>query len=542
MKSRRKRGAGRPAAESAVAPAPRFPWLLGGLAVLLAALVYLGSLGNSFAYDDLATIVGNPSIRHPVAWRFVFGYALFRPVVNVSYALDSFFWGLGPFGFHLTNLVLHVANTGLLFALAWCAVLDGARARGTAPQPRWAALPAILFAVHPLQTEAVAYASARSELLCAFFTLLALLAFRRATTSGRRRWLVPAFAAMLLGLACKEVAAMAPLLAWAYDRLFLPQPPGSRRRQLAFYLPPLIAIAVLGCVRLAIYFGREAVGASSFVGRNLLLQIEVMWHYLALLVLPVGQSVVHEFREVGSVFEPGAIAAGLGLAGLVFAAWRLRRRGPQVTFGILWFLLILLPSSSIVPMAEPMAEHRTYLASAGFFLAVAGLAASLAAHLAGRASLRVAGAAAALLILALAAATVARTRVWRNPVTLWSDAAAKAPHTYAAHYALAEALREKGDCAAAIVEYQRAIERVADHPDGWTNLGICQAQTGALGEAEASFLRALALDPKRAGLHYNLGMLARLRGDAVAAHQHFLDAVKLDPSHEKAQRALSAGY
>jgi hypothetical protein len=542
MKSRRKRGADRLAAESVAASAPRFPWLLCGLAVLLAALPYLGSLGNSFAYDDLGTIVGNPSIRHPVAWRYVFGYALFRPVVNVSYALDSFFWGIDAFGFHLTNLVLHAANTGLLFLLAWCAVRDSARARGTDPQARWAALPAILFAVHPLQTEAVAYASARSELLCALFTFLALLAFRRAAASGRRGWLVPAFAAMLLGLACKEVAAMAPLLAWGYDRLFLPQPPGSRRRQLAFYLPPLALIAALGCVRLAIYFGREAAGASSIVGRNLLLQIKVMWHYLALLVVPVGQSVIHEFREVGSAFEPGVMAAGLGLAGLVFAAWRLRRREPQVAFGILWFLLVLLPSSSIVPMAEPMAEHRVYLASAGVFLAVAGLAASLAAHFAGPVVLRVAGAAAILLILALAGATVARARVWRNPVTLWSDATAKAPHTYAAHYALAEALRERGDCAAAIIEYQRAVERVPDHPDAWTNLGICQAQTGALAEAEASLLRALALDPKRAGPHYNLGLLARMRGEPAAAHQHFVDAVRLDPGHEKAQRALSAGY
>jgi hypothetical protein len=542
MKSRRKRGAGLPAAESATTPAPRFPWLLGGLAVLLAALPYLDSLGNSFAYDDLGTIVGNLSIRHPVAWRYVFGYALFRPVVNVSYALDSFFWGIDPFGFHLTNLVLHAANTGLLFLLAWCAVLDRARVRGTDPQPLWAALPAILFAVHPLQTEAVAYASARSELLCALFTFLALLAFRRAATSGRRRWLVPAFVAMLLGLACKEVAAMAPILAWAYDRLFLPQHPGSRRRQLTCYLPPLVLIAALGCVRLAIYFGREAAGASSIVGRNLLLQIKVMWHYLALLVLPVGQSVIHEYREVGSAFEPGVMAAGLGLAGLVLAAWRLRRREPHIAFGILWFLLILLPSSSIVPMAEPMAEHRVYLASAGVFLAVAGLAASLAARFASPAFPRVAGAAAVLLILALASATVARARVWRNPVTLWSDATAKAPHTYAAHYALAEALREKGDCAAAIVEYQRATERVADHPDAWTNLGICQAQTGALAEAEAALSRALALDPTRASPHYNLGLLARMRGDAAAAHQHFLDAVKLDPHHEKAQRALSAGY
>ena len=542
MKSRRKHGAGRPATEAVVAPAPRFPWLLCGLAVLLAALPYLGSLGNAFAYDDLATIVGNPSIRHPVAWRYVFGYTLFRPAVNASYALDSFFWGVDPFGFHLTNLVLHAANTALLFLLAWCAVLDSAQSRATRPQPHWAALPAILFAVHPLQVEAVAYASARSELLCALFTLLALLAFRRAATSGRLRWLVPALAAMLLGLACKEVAAMVPLLAWAYHRLFLARHPGIRRRQLALYLPPLILIAALGCVRLAIYFVREAAGASSFVGRNLLLQIKVMWHYLALLVLPVGQSVVHEFREVGSAFEPGVIAAGLGLAGLVFAAWRLRRREPQITFGILWFLLVLLPSSSIVPMAEPMAEHRMYLASAGVFLAVAGLATSLAARFAGPASMRVAGAATVVVILVLAAATVARARVWKDPVTLWSDAAAKAPHTYAVHYALAESLRDKGDCTAAIVEYQRAIERVADQPDAWTNLGICRAETGALAEAEAAFLRGLALDPTRAGLHYNLGMVARLRGDAAAAHQHFLDAVKLDPSHEKAQHALSAGF
>jgi thioredoxin-like negative regulator of GroEL len=504
--------------------------------MVLAALPYLGSLGNAFAYDDLVTIVGNQSIRPPVAWRFVFAYALFRPVVNVSYALDAIFWGPGPFGFHLTNLVLHVANTGLLFLLAWAVVLDRARARATLPQPRWAALTAMLFAVHPLQTEAVAYASARSELLCGFFTLLSLLAFRRAA-SVRRRWLWPAYLAMLLGLACKEIAAMVPLLAWGYDRLFLPEGPGARRRQLSVYLPPLVLIAILGGVRLSIYFGREASGASASVVSNLLLQIKVLWHYLALLIFPAGQSVIHEFREVDSVFEPGVLAAMAGLVALLFVAWRVRRRAPQVSFGIVWFLLVLLPSSSLVPMAEPMAEHRVYLASVGFFFAVAGLAASIGAKFP-----RVAAVAAAVVIVILAAATVARTQVWKDPVTLWSDAAVKAPHTFAAHYALADALREKGDCKTAIPEYQQALQRVIDRPDGWTNLGICLAETGSLAEAEAAFQQALALDPKRAGLHFNLGMVARLRGDSAAAHQHFLDAVKLDPGHQGAQNALSAGY
>jgi tetratricopeptide (TPR) repeat protein len=176
------------------------------------------------------------------------------------------------------------------------------------------------------------------------------------------------------------------------------------------------------------------------------------------------------------------------------------------------------------------------------FLAVTSLAAWLTLRFSGLTAQRVAGAVAVVLILALASATVARARVWKDPVTLWSDAAAKAPHTFAAHYALGDALRDQGDCRAAIVEYQRALERVADRPDGWANLGICQAQTGALAEAEAAFLRALALDPGRAGLHYDLGLLARMRGDAAAAHQHFLDAVKLDPNHDKAQQALSAGY
>src|SRR6185369_15881771 len=140
-----------------------------GIAALLGGVVYLNALRNPFVYDDHHTVVENPSIARVTDIRAIVFGALTRPIVNFSYAVDRAAWGAGPLGFHVTNVLLHMLNVVLLFQLA--------RRFGTDDFTAFAA--AGLFAVHPMMTEAVGYISGRSEVLCATFFMLALMAGRK---------------------------------------------------------------------------------------------------------------------------------------------------------------------------------------------------------------------------------------------------------------------------------------------------------------------------------------------------------------------------
>jgi tetratricopeptide (TPR) repeat protein len=496
----------------------RLAWLLGP--PLLAVLAYANALGNPFVYDDFRMVVDNPSLRAPVSLRTLLLHQLFRPIVNLSYAADHALFGLEPFGYHLTSLLLHCVNVVLLARLvarvpAQTAGREGPPGSG----PGVAAFAAALFAVHPLATESVGYVSGRAELLCASFFLLAFLSFQRAFSAApaqRRGFaLAGGLVAFALALASKEVAAMLPVALVLYDLLLLPPAdPERRSRWLRLHLPLLAAVAGAAFVRLAVYRALEARSPAPELAPHLLTQFRVVWRYLALFFVPVGQSVVHEVPRLRSLGDPGTLTAALAGAALLavaLLAWRARRRQPLAAFGALWYLALLVPSSGM-PMPEVAAEHRTYLASAGLCIAAASLLAqaprALGAPSAAARPLARAGAAAILAALALL--TVARNRVWSDPVRLFEDAVRHAPGLFASNYQLAEALRERGECAAAVPYYERAVALGPGFLDAGNNLGVCLAETGRYKEARRAFDAVLARDPAYPRALNNLRTLSEL--------------------------------
>jgi tetratricopeptide (TPR) repeat protein len=517
---------------------------LAALAAGLGVLVYVNALGNPFVYDDVRGVVGNASIRELTSPYVRLVGDLSRPVLNLSYAVDYALWGFAPFGYHLTSVLLHALNVALLFALTRAAARDAGAAAGTALEPDATALAvAALFAVHPLQTEAVGYVSGRSEVLCATFFLGALLALRRGLVPGEARWL--ALGGLLGGLAlgAREVAVVLPVVLLGYDRLVVRGDPAAARRRLRRIHVPLLALmALAGAARLWVHVTTEAAAAPVAAWQYLLMQLAVVWRYLRLLALPVGQSVVHSVDEVTTPLDPLALAAGAGLVGVAALAWGVRRRLPLASLGVLWFLALLAPSSTLIPLNEAMAEHRVYLASYGVLLAVVAAAGDGRARLARRGiRLDVAWRATLLLVLAaLAALTVERNAVWADPLALWLDAARKAPAVWLPHYAVGEALRQRGDCAAAVPAYAEAQRLRPEEPLTYTNLGACLVELDRLDDARRVFRRALELDPASPRPHVNLGVVAARTGAAEEARRHFVDALARDPRHVLARRHLAA--
>ena len=216
----------------------------------------------------------------------------------------------------------------------------------------------------------------------------------------------------------------------------------------------------------------------------------------------------------------------------------------RVTLGMVWFVLLLMPSSVLVllNLGEPMAEHRVYLAAAGFFLASGTIVGHVWAFFdtrTARSRLLLRFSLAAWLTV-LGGLTVLRNEVWSDPVRLWLDAAEKAPDIWVPHVMLGAALQERGAREEAIVAYRRAIRLRPSEQAAYMRLGLAQAELGRLADARATFQALLALDPTSAVGHNGLGAVALLEHKPDEARRHYEDALAHHP--ERPGRAPVAGH
>ncbi len=507
-------------------------WLGVGLLAALVILAWLNGLDGAFTYDDKVEVVGNRTIRTLEQWHAVVGYNASRPVVILSWALDWRLHGLEPFGYHVVNVLIHIVNAALVFLLG-----EALGRRVGLERPLGPALAAAtLWAVHPMTTEAVTYITGRSESLCSTFYLGALIFWLRWRRGGDTFQLLYAVLAFLLAAGTKEVAATLPVALLLIELVCPGGRPMGKRGWLG--LTPFWLVLAGGAAARKLLYG---VFTTDLWLRPLDIQLatalEVLPRYLQLWLLPVGQSVFHDHPPVDHPWQPSVLlSAGVVAAGLGLALWQ-RRQRPWLALGLLWFLLLLAPSSSIVPLKETMAEHRTYLAGWGLCFA---LTLSLVPMLARwrRPTLALWGVA----VLLLATATHLRNRAWESEVTLWTDAVAKNPASAEAWYGLGDALRFVGTYDGAVEAYARAVEIDDLFLDAWNNMGIALAEQGRGEEAARTWLDTLSRHPTYCKAHNNLGWLhyrQRKWEDAIA---EFRTTLVYCPDNTQAHFALGNIY
>lgn len=519
-------------------------WRPACCAAALAVLVHASALDNPFVYDDFHLIVENSSILNPSNLQSVIVRDITRPLVTLSYAVDTWVWGRRPVGYHVTNLLLHVVNVLLVFWVAALAVDDRRKQSG---QGMWReASPAVVgfataaaLALHPMMTQAVGYISGRSEVAYSTFFLLAFLAGRRWMMRGGARWWAACVALWLLALLSKESAAMLPLLLLAYDRLVLDADPTERRRRLLrLTLPMLIAIAAAGLGRVALLLLVEYRGESGPDWRYGFVAVDAFWRYLAMLFSPRGQSIFHAVPPAADLFAPRVLASVAGLAGYVALAWMMRRRHSLVSVGLVWFALQLVPSSALVVLGrgEPLAEHRVYLSAAGMFLVWGCAFGEMWSRSRQRALV---GAAAALFLGAFAFQTLVRNQIWEDPVRLAREAVALAPDHWMPRVLAGDALRQSGRCDEAVSEYQRAIvlRAVEEHP--YTMLARCLIEGRRLAEAESVLLGFRAAHPSSDEAAMGLGIFALLKGQTEESRARFQEVLARDASRGQARLMLA---
>jgi hypothetical protein len=482
-----------------IAPVP------AGASAALAVMLYASSLDNPFVYDDFRLIVENPAIQNLSSVLTVLARDITRPLVSLSYVADTAIWGTGPFGYHLTNVLLHALNVVLAYWVAFVATEDWRRrtAGGSEdPQPRTslrlrtpspkvvATVTSVLTAAHPVMTQAVGYITARSELLYGAFFLGALLAARQWMRTGGA-WRPIAIALWCASLLAKETAAMLPVLLWCYDAWLMDDDRAAVwRRAKRLYVPLLAVVLLLGAGRLALLGLVEYGNGGGPNWRFLLVSIDAFWQYFALFLRPHGQTIMHTVPFAGA-FAPRVVASVAGL--VVFAAivWRLRRIQGPISFGLLMAAALLVPGSVlfITGIGEPMAEHRAYVSAMGFFLACgagAGMAWSRAVE-AKRGTL-VLAAFGLVLAMQLSGQTLVRNQLWGNPVALAREAVALSPHDSIPWLLLGETLRQQGRCDEAVPAYRAALAmRVGLQNFTRQRLAVCLTVTGRVAEAGAAW-------------------------------------------------------
>ena len=515
--------------------------------------MYLNCLDNPFVYDDFRTVLNNPSIEDVTAVETIVYREITRPIVNFSYAIDRAIWDGRAFGYHLTNVLLHVVCVLLLFQVARRTVQDqqGRRGHGLSslspPETLVAFTTAASFGLHPMMTEAVGYISGRSEVLCGVFFLAALLTARRWLIGQGRVWLAVGFGLWVCALLSKEIGAMWPLVLLGYDRLVIAGDPQVSRRRWRQVLGPLLGLTVVaGLVRVAVLLLVENSEGAEVIWRYTFVEIEVIFRYFALLLSPGDQSLFHQVSEVVWPPAPRTVVAFIWIVAWFATAWKLARLDGAVTLGMLWFVLLLVPSSVLVllNLGEPMAEHRVYLAAAGFFLAVGTLVGHVFTFVDARRSrnrllLRIT---LALWLTLLGGLTVLRNEVWSDPVRLWLDAADKAPHIWVPHLMLGSALQDRGALDEAMVAYRRAIQLRPAEKAPYMRLGLALAEAGRLPEARTTFQRLLSLDASSAVGHNGLGAVAMLEGRHAEAQRHYEEALKHHPEDLAARQSLAMLY
>jgi protein O-mannosyl-transferase len=533
-------------------------WLYPVLILAATLLAYANSFSGPFIFDDLPWIAANPHIRHlwPL-WNVLQappgGSGTRRPLVCLTLALNYALGGLEPWSYHVFNLAIHACAALVLFGIVR-RTLQGPRLRERfgAPANGLAAAIAILWAVHPMQTESVTYVIQRMESLMGLFLLLTLYCVIRGHDSPRRLWwFAGAVACCALGMATKEGMATAPIIVLLYDRVFLADSWADlshKRSRLYIGLAAtwliLISLIVINKARGGPLLGFPAVSWWRYAQN----QFGAGAHYLRLAFWPDRLCIDYGWQT--STLPRSWIAVGAMLAVWLLAAttWALANAPPLGFLGA-WFFLTLAPSSSFVPIRDMVAEHRMYLPLAAMVtLAVIAAWNGLTALSRRFGYTRAACGWACLALTALVAGawswrTAERNQDYQSGIAIWTNTIRERPQNGRAWNNLGYSYYRAGQLDSAVACVRRAIELLptyaASRGGAYANLGNMLVAQGRYSEAVTQFSEALRLNPGNADAHNDLGSTLQQLGDREQAIEHLRTAIRLQPDHGRAHYNLS---
>jgi tetratricopeptide (TPR) repeat protein len=531
-------------------------WAAAAVLALSIGAVYFQSLGAPFIFDDDSSILGNDSIvslwplvgttAHPGPLRPQAPLPTAgRPVVNFSLALNYFVGGAAPIGYRIVNVLIHFGSALLLWAIIRRTLQLPYFAGRFDATSGWLALAAsLIWALHPLQTEAVVYTTQRTELMMAFFYLATLYGSVQYWLARQKLWLTLAIVVCLAGMGSKEVMVSAPLIVLLFDRTFIS---GSLRKTTRTSWPLYLGLATTWLLLLALNMNLPRGDSAGFQGgpaliNSWLTQCQVLLMYLKLAIWPAPLLIHYQLPYLESFGQAWIFVVPvllLGIATLILV-WR----NSPIGFLGAWFFAILAPTSVVPILTEVAAERRMYLPLAalvvllvlgGYRLVQFILRPSTDAKHAQTTSLMprvVTVSLAGLVAIVLAVISEGRVRAYNDPTVLWRQVVQQEPKNFVAHCNLgARLLGDSSRQAEAISELQTALSLYPEYGAALCNLGSAQTNTGQFSEAIKTLHRAIALDPKQALGHVNLGIALTRAGRLPEAIDALHAALALEPNN-----------
>jgi len=503
--------------------------------------IYANTLRNGFVFDDEGTIVENSMIKNFGNLQKLFqadyfsrsGEMSYRPIVTFSYFLDYAAFGLKPWGYHLTNIILHVVNGVLLYT--FLTLLFQPSAANWQPSDikemlySRSFLISLLFATHSVLTEAVNAISFREDLLVFLFyisTLSLYLLLKRNSAQSLTTYLLYSISCFFyfLGLLSKEMAATLPLVVFCYEWLYADKEKG-RMRSILFnhYNIGYMAVTLI-YLYIRFYHFQNPIVIFTPHWPLMTRLFTVSWlllNYIKFSAFPV--SLVADYR-ISPVTSPLSFVIPLIAASILLIILRLGRK--EAIFGALFFFVTLTPVYNLIPISNPFAERYLYLPMAGFLIAMA---------FAIRAEFnKIQKVSILMLILTIitfnSLSVIRRNSVWMDNESLWSDTVRKMPNSSLAHLNLGIVYFRQGKFEIAESEYRLSSGLNPEDPRPYNNLAVIYDMKGQLDEAVLQFYNALRLSPGNPKYHYGLANVFYKQKRFDEAKEEYSIALKQNPN------------
>lgn len=525
------------------------------LLILISMLAYFNSLKGSFQFDDGPLIKSHWLINTDAFFNHPHSEQIGnRPVLNWTFALNNQLARHQVFGFHLVNLALHIGVTLLIFFTIWRTGYLQNNSKSGWIFPLTAAL---LFSLHPLNTDSVSYISSRSSLLATFFYLLALYIFlnlfclKKATRPAKILLIsLLVLAGIYLSIGSKLIGATLPVMlaVWYWSFIGRKRYPAFHKKALnnisvamGFALVALISITVIlfgnSWIHMPLDQGFELFGRAPYF----LVQLKVIiFYYLKLFLFPFNLNVDSGFSFSSPLTDPSIIFSGLIILAIVLAV--LKWKNVWVVVGAIWFFITLAPTSSFIPLSDLAVEHRMYLPMSLGLSLVAGAGIKTLPTF-WRLRLLV------VLLAVLGATTVTRNADWVSELSLWKDSAKKNPYSPRPHNNLGKAYYEKGDLVRAGFHLEKSVDNIPGFVANQYNiknpkifLERKRSITGKSNEEKLESSNSLKIMAELVEPHYNLASVYLDQGRLDEAEKEYLKTQALRPGHFSSRIGLSSVY
>ena len=522
-------------------PPPAWKWIVCLCLLLLPLLAYWQVQGHEFInLDDDLYVTANPDVQKGLTienlfWSFRFNeVSYWHPLTWLSHMLDCQLFGLHAGAHHFTSLLIHLANTLVLF-------LSLLRMTGAL----WrSAFVAALFALHPVQVESVAWVADRKNVLSALFWFLSLWAYARYAERPRMASYLLVLAFMGLGLLAKPTLVTLPFVLFLLDTWPLcrwrPSSRSVNREGFPFAKAPLshlvyeklpllllsaaaIGIVTLSSLNMGIVVSSENVSLALRV-KNAIVSY---FSYLQKIAIPMDLAFFYPYPKSIPTWQ--LLGAVMGITAITFVALRISRRAPYLLVGWLWFMGTLVPVLGFVQQGlwPALADRFLYVPSIGLFLVIVWGWADFAVHR--RFSGKTTAIVGACLLLALSLASLKQVGTWANSSVLFTHAAEVTSDNHLAHFNLGATLHKQGEIEKALTHFREALRILPENPQFHNGLGVVFLDKGDLQSALLHFHEAIRLFPEYADAHNNMGLALSRQGKTDEASIHFQRAIQIKP-------------